>query len=71
MKLTCQSVCLEDNSAVDLAKHIKILALLVLRRCEKKVAFLFCLIRISCHGHQVPNLSSQSLSPSLFPPLIK
>ena len=37
VKLTCQSVCLEDNPAIDLAKHVKSLALLVLKRCEQNV----------------------------------
>lgn len=66
MKLTRQYVSLEDNSAMDLAKHITILALPVISRCEWKVTFLFCLISVPCSGHQASNLAFLLLSPSVL-----
>lgn len=66
------SICMSGRQllAVDLTKHIKILALLVLRRRERKVAFLFCPISKLQWASGSQSLS-QSQFPSLLLPLIK
>lgn len=65
VKLTCQSVCLEDNPAMDLAKHVDS-SIASSKTMWAEHGFLFCLIGVSYSGHQPSNLSPQSLSLSCF-----
>lgn len=55
-------------SAMDLAKHVKIPALLVLRRCEQKVGFFVLSHHLSHSGHHASNLSPGHSFPSCFFP---